>query len=522
MKFREVTEAEVIRVVKSVKSNACGIDDISAHYLKLSIDSIAPVITHIINSSFKHRRFPDRWKQAIIKPIPKTDFRPISLLPAISKIIEKIACSQMCTFFETDSELDKLQSAYKKFHSTNTALLNITDDIYKALDKSQITFLILLDYSKAFDCANHRLILMKLKAAGFHEDAISWILSYLLERKQCVKTDSGISRWITMKNGVPQGSILGPLLFLVLVSDLYKSICNGKYHMYADDTQLYYHCTVNEIDATISKINSDLEKVLIFSNVNCLKLNTSKSNFIIIGSRPNLSKVSKKTLPPIVINNEVIERKTRVKNLGVIFDEPFTWTNHVNKAISTAFFKLRQAYRHKNFLSEESKIAICETYVLCHFNYCDTVYFNIASFLKNKIQKVQNTCFRFIFGLKKYDHVSVCLEKLKTLNMHERRVLHGLSLMHRINKKLVPQYLIERITRNEDLHTYNTRHRKNIVSVKCNTVLRKNSFFPFFSKLYNEITTKLHLNNSTSLGTFKKHVKQLLKSEHSNPNNTWN
>ena len=105
-KFREVTEFEVIRVVKSVKSNACGIDDISAHYLKLSIDSIAPVITHIINSSFKHRRFPDRWKQAIIKPIPKTDdptsptdFRPISLLPAISKIIEKIACSQMCTFF---------------------------------------------------------------------------------------------------------------------------------------------------------------------------------------------------------------------------------------------------------------------------------------------------------------------------------------------------------------------------------------------------------------------------------------
>ena len=181
--------------------------------------------------------------------------------------------------------------------------------------------------------------------------------------------------------------------------------------MYADDTQLYYHCTVNEIDATISKINSDLEKVQIFSNVNCLKLNTSKSNFIIIGSRPNLSKVSKKTLPPIVINNEVIERKTRVKNLGVIFDEPFTWTYHVNKAISTAFFKLRQAYRHKNFLSEESKIAICETYVLCHFNYCDTVYFNIASFLKNKIQKVQNTCFRFIFGLKKYDHVSVCLEK---------------------------------------------------------------------------------------------------------------
>ena len=486
-KFRPVTEYEVLKIVKSVTSNACGVDDISAHYLKLSIDSIAPFVTDIINSSFEHRCFPDRWKQAIIKPIPKnddptspSDFRPISLLPAISKIIEKIASSQMCDFFQGDNQLDKLQSAYKKFHSTNTALLNINDDIYKALDKSQVTILILLDYSKAFDCANHRLILAKLKAAGFHDEALSWVLSYLLDRKQKVNTELGESRWVTMKNGVPQGSILGPLLFLVLVSDLFKSISNGKYHMYADDTQLYYHCTLNQIETTINRINKDLENVQIFSNNNCLKLNTTKSNFIIIGSRPNLSKLSKKTLPPIVLNNKIIERKTQVKNLGVIFEESFTWTKHVNKSISTAYFKLRQVYRFKNFLSEDSKKTICESYILCHFNYCDTIYFNIAEFLKTKIQKVQNTCFRFIFGLRKYDHVSSCLVKLDTLNMHERRLLHGLSLMHKINLKLAPVYLVDRIICHEALHTYNTRHRRNIVSERCNTAMRKKHFFPFF------------------------------------------
>ena len=518
-KFKSVSVADVTKVVKSIKSNACGVDDISAYYLKLSIESIAPFVTDIINSSFKHRCFPDRWKHAIIKPIPKTDdattpsdFRPISLLPAISKIIEKIASSQMCDFFSGDNQLDKLQSAYKLFHSTTTALLNISDDIFKALDKSLVTILILLDYSKAFDCANHRLILAKLKAAGFHDEALSWILSYLLERKQKVRTDSGESRWITMNNGVPQGSILGPLLFLVLVSDLFKSILNGKYHMYADDTQMYYHCTVNQVEATIQKINADLERVQIFSDCNCLRLNTTKSNFIIIGSRPNLSKISKKTLPPILLNNDIIERKMHVKNLGVIFDEAFTWKNNVNKAISTAYFKLRQVYRHSKFLSEKSKITICESYVLCHFNYCDQVYCNITEFLKNKIQKVQNSCFRLIFGLKKYDHVSSCIIKLNTLNMHERRILHGLSLMHRINLKLAPSYLVDRITRHEDLHTYNTRHRHSIVNERCNTAMRQNSFFPFFSKLYNEVNRTLRLQN-VSVTTFKKRLKEYLKSE---------
>ena len=211
-----------------------------------------------------------------------------------------------------------------------------------------------------------------------------------------------------------------------------------------------------------------------------------------------------------MLNNDIIERKIFVKNLGVLFDEAFTWKNHVNRAISTAYFKLRQVYRHKNFLSEKSKITICESYVLCHFNYCDQVYSNITEFLKSKIQKVQNSCFRLIFGLRKYDHVSSCITKLNTLNMQERRILHGLSLMHRINLKIAPSYLVDRITRHDDLHTYNTRHRRNIVTERCNTEMRRNSFFPFFSKLYNDITTTHNLK-TVSVITFKKHVKQHLK-----------
>ena len=516
--FRDVSIVDVVKIVKSLKSNACGIDNISSQFLKLAIDFIAPFIAHIINASFKYNHFPDRWKHAIIKPIPKndnpvspTDFRPISLLPAISKIHEKAACFQICDFFRKNNRLDNLQSAYKKFHSTTSALLHITDDIYRAIDKSLVTILILLDYSKAFDTANHKIILAKLQSFGFRDGALNWVNSYLSDRKQKVKNDLGESDWIHLKNGVPQGSILGPLLFLVLVSDLGKSILNGKYHMYADDTQIYYHCKWSEVNTVIPKINQDLDRVLNFSTNNCLKLNASKSYFIIIGSKYNLNKIKGMDLPPVILDRNCIERKFNVKNLGVIFDETFSWVNHVNKLVSTAYFKLKQSYRFKNFLSQDAKISLCEGYILSHFNYCDTVYNNITELLKHKIQKVQNTCVRFIFGLKKYDHISSYFSELETLNMEERRTVHGLTTMHKIVKKIAPSYLSSKLKFHNNLHNYNTRNKNNIVISVCKTAMCNKSYFPTFSKLYNTVADSKN-NTDVSVDTFRKYAKKFVVS----------
>ena len=157
-------------------------------------------------------------------------------------------------------------------------------------------------------------------------------------------------------------------------------------------------------------------------------------------------------------------------------------------------------------------VNICESYVLCHFNYCDSVYFNITEILKHKIQKVQNTCVRFIFGLRKYDHISTCLKKLDTLNMENRRILHGLTLMWKIKNKVSPSYLVQRITLHENVHRYNTRNRHNIVLDRSNTTLRQKSFFPFFSKLYNEVTSDTKYLN-ISLKTFQTYVKKYLKNK---------
>ena len=215
-----------------------------------------------------------------------SDYRPISLLPAFSKIAEKIAAKQMSTFLKEHKLLDKLQSAYKNAHSTTTALLTVSDDIFKAIDESEVTLLTLLDYSKAFDTANHRLILAKLKHFGFHEDALSWILSYLSDRKQKVRTDSD-SDWEYILNGVPQGSILGPLLFTVLVSDVSDNITTGKYHTYADDLQLLLTFKAEDSIQAHETTNTLLNNIAEYSSNNFLKLNTDKTKYILIGSQGN-------------------------------------------------------------------------------------------------------------------------------------------------------------------------------------------------------------------------------------------
>ena len=507
--FTEVSESQVIKMVRAIKTNACGVDGISAFFLKLGIEYSVYAFTNIINTSILYKKIPNRWKNALVKPLPKNnnpssaaDYRPISLLPAFSKVVEKLIAKQMIEYLKETNYFDNLQSAYKSSHSTVTALLNVTDDIYECLENSELVFLVLLDYSKAFDCANHRLILAKLKAAGFRNDALDWVFSYLNGRQQKVCTGEGESEWSGVVNGVPQGSVLGPLLFTMLVSDLRDAIKRGRYHMYADDTQLYYSCKCENATDTIKNINSDLERISKFSKANCLKLNAEKSKFIIIGSRQNLKKLKNFQLDPIKIENNIIEREYEAKNLGVTFDEELTWTRHVNLSIAKAYGKLKQVFRFKKFLNESSKSKLTEAYILSQFNYGDIILQNLSEQLKYKIQKVQNSCVRFTYGLRKYDHISSFIKSKNILNMKNRRMLHNLCLMFNIKNHKAPQYLCDRIHTHSDTHTHFTRNRLNIDPPFARSKVRSMSYFIYISKKFNEVTQNINTVNISML-TFK-------------------
>ena len=386
--------------------------------------------------------------------------------------------------------------------------INLLDTyICDRLDNSEITILVLLDYSKAFDCANHTLILAKLKALGFTSSALDWIDSYLSKRSQQVVTDKGESSWIELLNGVPQGSILGPLLFTILVSDISNNIKHCKYHLYADDTQLYISGKVSDIVNLINNLNKDLKRIAEFSDNNCLRLNEGKSVYIILGSHQNIAKVNELVLPPVTINNKIIKRETTVRNLGITFNETMSWDTEINKCISRGYGKLKQAYRCKNFLNSKSKKIIVQSYLLSQFNYSAIILQNLTQAQMQRIQLFQNTCVRFILNLRKFDHISEPFKSLNFLNMEKLRNIQSLTLMHKILNKKAPKYLWERIEFQGDHHRHLTRTRTNIRCSRSKTNFGQNSFFNNFIRKYNEISSVLNFPKTISVNTLKYKLK---------------
>ena len=225
--FKPVLEIDVLKAIRRIQTNATGSDKISISLIKKILFAILPVITTIFNKSLTTGIFPTQWKTALVRPLNKIkspsnpeDYRPISILPALSKGLERIVHSQMSDFFCNHNIINTFQSGFRKYHSTETALLKITDDIRLAMDRGLFTLLALLDFSKAFDTVIHKLLIKKLKRLGFSKLALAWIKSYLSGRKQCVSYDNLMSDFKTVTCGVPQGSILGPLLFIVYINDI--------------------------------------------------------------------------------------------------------------------------------------------------------------------------------------------------------------------------------------------------------------------------------------------------------------
>lgn len=475
---------------------------------------ILPVITHIVNYSLFSGTFPLLWRKAYVRPLPKISsptlpnhFRPISILPFLSKVLEACAHKQFARFVYTNKLMSPLQSGFRLGHSTSSALLKVTGDIRRATEDANLTVLVLVDFSNAFNTVSHDILLSILSHLMVSSKALDWFSSYLRDRQQSVRVDESSSTWCTLNAGVPQGGILSPLLFSIFINLLTLEL-QCSYHLYADDLQLYRHTKAIDLIDTLDKINADLEVVKNWSDRFGVEVNPTKCQAIIIGGSRAMSRVDGLGLPPLVFNGILIPYSCSVKNLGLHIDSTLNWQSQVAAVSQKVTCTLRFLYRLKNFLPFKVKETLMQTLIFPIIDYGDVCYYDLNADLLNKLDRLLNNCIRFVFNLRKYDHVSAYRAQLKWLPIRQRRVMRALTTLFSIlHSPTSPSYLTSHFQYMCSQHSKNLRSSNNRL-LHCPTHrsdIIHSSFFVKSILLWNELPLEIRMVNSRY--SFKKKLR---------------
>lgn len=405
--------------------------------------------------------------------------------------------SQIRDHLKRHDILPSVQSGFRPGYSCATALLNITDDIFRTSDQDRITALVMLDFTKAFDRVNHQLLLSILHYIGFSDLAIALISSYLVDRTQYVETDRGVSSALHVPSGVPQGSILGPILFSIYTCKLYKSLRYCSVHQYADDTQLYISFTQTEREVAMQRINYDISELVKFSKDHNLQINPTKSILMLFAKNREIS------VPDFLvkIEGETVMHTLTARSLGLELDSCLRFRPHINKCIKKAYANLKVLYPSRKILSRPLKIKLTDALVLSHFNYCDIVYGPCLDHADTlRIQRVQKSCLRFIYGIRRRDPISYKLKETGWITMENRRKVHSAVFFHKLILSNCPPYLLNKITYRTDVHSLNLRFRGYISPPPHRTAFFERSFSFHIYKLFNSIPEWMR---SLSLSSFK-------------------
>lgn len=454
-----VSENSIAAYITSLTSNATGSDGINRDMILLTLPCTLNIITHLVNKSITDGVVPLCWKSALVNPLPKVDrptnlneLRPISILPYLSKLLERAVYNQLMKYVEENKMLPELQSGFRRGRGTVTALLDVIDNILTERDLGNGSILALLDFSRAFDCLDTQLLLAKLNYYGLNEHALSWFDNYLSHRQQIVRLtiDNGntlLSDPLPVTRGVPQGSILGPLLFIIYSSDLTHEIKHCKFHCYADDVQLYISVPPCNTTVALHKLNKDLDNIAAWSDRNALVLNPSKSKFMVLGTKNQIKKIINNSDLTLTINSQKIEMVTEAKNLGLLIDSNLRFEKHVQNLITNCFYRLKILYKIREVLSERARITLCESLILSRLNYSDIVFGPcLLAKTQRLIQRIQNACCRFCFNVPQRTHITPFLNEASMLRMEARRQLHLATLMFDLMKFKNPQYLYNKLS----------------------------------------------------------------------------
>lgn len=442
-------------MISSASNASSSLDPLPTKIVKSSLDILLSFITLLINCSLSAGKVPSIFKTAIVTPLIKKhnldknifkNYRPVSNLSFISKLIEKAVSLQLRDHFLENDFFEKFQSAYRTGHSTETALLRVLNDLLIAVDQGQVVILLLLDLSAAFDTIDHSILFFILHSMfGVSGTVLEWIKSYLSNRSQSVRVDQTTSAPSSLKYGVPQGSILGPLLFCIYMIPLAQIIRrhNMRLHIYADDTQLY--CTfkpkaMNTREEAVKSAELCVDDIRSWMSAAKLKLNTDKTELLVVSSTHAKQFVEDFALR---VGDTLVSSSESCRNLGVIFDRCLNMRKHVANVCRSSYFHLRSIGSIRKYLTEEACAQLLHAFVTSKLDYCNSLLVNLPSVLLSKIQRVQNTAARILTLSRRSDHITPVLIRLHWLPIRLRIHYKFLLLIYKCLQTGEPAYLCE-------------------------------------------------------------------------------
>lgn len=468
LKFTGVNEEFVHQEIRRLKSRtATGLDNISVRLIKSARPALLQPLAHLISESLRTGSFPDALKMARVTPIFKsgekdvsTNYRPISVLPALSKIFERAAQQQLLWHLERNRLLASEQSGFRPRHSTATSLLRLTNDINRAIDDGMTTAAVFLDVSKAFDTVPHGRLLLKLQRLGVSGTELDWFSSYLSGRSQLVAIGRTKSPLLPITTGVPQGSILGPILFLAYINDFPNCLKLAKANLYADDTVVY--AASKSPSQLEDLLTAELSVVSDWFRRNGLVLNAGKTVLMTFGKAKQLEKFA-----GLKIRVDQVELKmaASTKYLGVTLDSTLSYDLHVDQTCAKVARSLGCVGRVKRLMPERVRRTLVEAIVLPHLDYCDSVWLSCSAGCRRRLQQLQNRAAKIVLGVKNKFSSEAALQRLGWKPLEERRQLHlGLEVF-KAQRKISPTYLSELFIQKDQIHRHNTRsqlHRQRV------------------------------------------------------------
>ncbi|KAL4226412.1 hypothetical protein ACF0H5_014395 [Mactra antiquata] len=484
-----VTTEGVDKLLLGLSPNkAAGPDEISPRVLKELHHEIAPVLTHIYSLSLNTGIVPEDFKKAIVAPVFKkgskakpSNYRPISLTCIASKLLEHIVVSNLMSFFDENKILSQYQHGFRSGHSCETQLLNFTKEIFENLKTGQQTDVVVMDFSKAFDKVDHMRLIYKLQNLGVSPQLASWIKSFLSNRSQKVAVEGHFSSELPVLSGVPQGSVLGPCLFLVYINDL-PDLVKCKTRMFADDTICYM--SIDSINDSIS-LQKDLQELEKWEKTWSMEFNPDKCEIL---------RITRKKAPliyPYKLHNIELKSTSQSKYLGVTISSDMNWSKHINNITTKATSTLRFIQRNVKTSNKQVKTAAYNTYVRPQLEYCSSIWHPWQKSLSHSLEKVQRSAARYVMA--DYDYTSSVTKMLQILDwqtLHQRRLHSSLIFFYKIiNQKVAV----------DSYHLIPTRNL-NYNPSQFHSNYYNNSFFPRTIKLWNSLP--LSVKSSPSLELF--------------------